>query len=76
MDKAEINRVVERHKAEQEALEQRLEALRSGKLQVGARTEDGGVRTRPTFTSANWSGCASGWPRTSPATRRCWAPES
>jgi hypothetical protein len=40
MDKAELNRVVERHKAEQEALEQRLEALRSGKLQV-ARTEEG-----------------------------------
>ncbi|WP_165188023.1 hypothetical protein [Caulobacter soli] len=43
MDKAEINRVVERHKAEQEALDQRLEALRSGKLQV-ARTEDGDVQ--------------------------------
>jgi hypothetical protein len=44
MDKAEINRVVERHKAEQEALDQRLEDLRSGKLQVGSPTEDGGVR--------------------------------
>jgi len=44
MDKAEINRVVERHKAEQEALDQRLEALRSGKLQVGSRTDDGDVQ--------------------------------
>ncbi len=44
MDKAEINRVVERHKAEQAALDQRLEALRSGKLQVGSRTEGGDVR--------------------------------
>jgi hypothetical protein len=44
MDKAEINRVVERHKAEQDALEERLEALRSGKLQVGSRTEDGEVQ--------------------------------
>jgi hypothetical protein len=43
MDKAEINRVVERHKAEQDALEERLEALRSGKLQVGSRTDDGDV---------------------------------
>lgn len=44
MDKAEINRVVERHKAEQEALAERLEALRSGKLQVGARAEDGSLK--------------------------------
>jgi hypothetical protein len=43
MDKAEINRVVERHKAEQEALDERLEALRSGKLHVGARAEDGSL---------------------------------
>lgn len=44
MDKAEINRVVERHKAEQDALAERLEALRSGKLHVGSRTEDGEVK--------------------------------
>jgi hypothetical protein len=43
MDKAELNRVVERHKAEQDALDERLEALRSGKLQVGSRTDDGQV---------------------------------
>ena len=44
MDKAEINRVVERHKAEQEALGERLEALRSGKLHVGSRAEDGSLK--------------------------------
>jgi hypothetical protein len=44
MDKAEINRVVERHKAEQDALAERLEALRSGKLQVGSRGEDGSLK--------------------------------
>jgi hypothetical protein len=43
MDKAELNRVVERHKAEQEALNERLEALRSGKLQVESRADDGSV---------------------------------
>ena len=41
MDEAEINRVVKRHKAEQQALDERLEALRSGKLHVGSRAEDG-----------------------------------
>ena len=44
MDKAELNRVVERHKAEQEALGERLEALRSGKLHVGSRAEDGSLK--------------------------------
>ncbi len=44
MDKAEINRVVERHKVEQEALGERLEALRSGKLHVGSRAEDGSLQ--------------------------------
>jgi hypothetical protein len=44
MDKAEINRVVERHKAEQDALGERLEALRSGKLHVGSRDQDGELK--------------------------------
>jgi hypothetical protein len=44
MDKAELNRVVERHKAEQDALAERLEALRAGKLQVGSRDEDGNLK--------------------------------
>ena len=44
MDKAEINRVVDRHKAEQDALAERLEALRSGKLQVGSRADDGTLK--------------------------------
>jgi hypothetical protein len=44
MDKAEINRVVERHKAEQDALGERLEALRSGKLHVGLRDEGGELK--------------------------------
>jgi hypothetical protein len=43
MDKAELNRVVERHKQEQEALDARLAALRSGELHVGAKTDDGEV---------------------------------
>ena len=43
MDKAELNRVVERHKQEQEALDARLAALRSGELRVGAKTDDGEV---------------------------------
>ena len=43
MDKAELNRVVERHKQEQEALDARLAALRSGELQVAAKTDDGEV---------------------------------
>lgn len=44
MDKAEINRVVDRHKAEQDALAERIEALRSGKLQVGSRADDGTLK--------------------------------
>jgi hypothetical protein len=44
MDKAELNRVIERHKQEQEALAERLGALRSGDLQVKAREGDGGER--------------------------------
>ncbi len=43
MDKAELKSVVERHKQEQDALDARLTALRSGELHVGSRTGDGEV---------------------------------
>ena len=48
MDKAELNRVIERHKQEQEALAERLGALRSGDLQVKAREGDGERDETPT----------------------------
>jgi hypothetical protein len=44
MDKAELNRLIARHKQEQEALGERLNALRSGDLEVRAREGDGDVR--------------------------------
>jgi len=43
MDKIELKSVVDRHRAEEEALAARLEALRSGKLQVGAQGADGSL---------------------------------
>ena len=52
MDKAELNRLIERHRQEREALAARLDALRSGDLEVRAREDDGGVRDEtPTHIS-------------------------
>jgi len=51
MDKAELERIVERHRQEREALAERLGALRSGDLQVAAKEGDDLRDETPTHIS-------------------------
>jgi hypothetical protein len=51
MDRAELARIVERHRQEREALAERLGALRSGDLQVAAKQGDDLRDETPTHIS-------------------------
>ena len=51
MDKVELERILERHRQEREALAERLGALRSGELQVATKEGDDLRDETPTHIS-------------------------